>query len=75
MTTIAFLTVGGALVLSGSAFTGDTARGMGLVAASAATGFAAIAAGGVLAQPRLLFRHPAPVALTAVAVLAWLGIA
>lgn len=76
MTTIAFLTVGSALLLSGSAFHDETARGIGLVAACAATGFAAVAVGGALAQaPRQLFRHPAPALLTAVAVLAWLGIA
>jgi hypothetical protein len=76
MTTIAFLTVGCALVLSGSVLHGDTARGIGLVAAAASTGFAAVAVGGAFAQgPRSLFRHPAPVGLTAVAVLAWWGIA
>jgi hypothetical protein len=75
MTTIAFLTVGSALLLTGSVLHGDIARGVGLVAASAATGFAAIVVVGVVAQPRLLFRHPAPVLLTLVAVLAWLGIA
>jgi hypothetical protein len=75
MTTIAFLTVGSSLVLSGSVLHGDTARGIGLVAAGAATGFAALAVGGASAQgPRSLFRHPAPALLTAVAVLAWLGI-
>ena len=76
MTTIAFLTVGTALVLSGSVLHGDTARGMGLVAAGASTGFAALAVGGALARgPRSLFLHPAPALLTAVAVLAWSGIA
>jgi hypothetical protein len=76
MTTIAFLTVGSALVLSGSVLHGDTARGIGLVAAVASTGFAAVAVGGAFAQsPRSLFRHPAPIGLTAVAVLAWSGIA
>jgi hypothetical protein len=74
MTTIAFLTVGSALVLSGSVLHGDTARGVDLVAAAAATGFAALAVGGALARaPRSLFRHPAPALLTAVAVLAWWG--
>ncbi|MFL5798985.1 MAG: hypothetical protein ACJ77A_13770 [Actinomycetota bacterium] len=76
MTTIGFLTVGSALVLSGSVLHGDLARGIGLVAAGAATGFAAVAVGGALARsPRSLFRHPAPVLLTLVAVLAWSGIA
>lgn len=74
MTTIAFLTVGSSLVLSGSVLDGDTARAIGLVAAGASTGFAAVAIGGALAQvPRALFRHPAPAMLTVVAVLAWWG--
>jgi hypothetical protein len=76
MTTIAFLTVGSALLLSGSVLHGDTARGIGLVAAGASTGFAALAVGGAVAQaPRSLFLHPGPALLTAVAVLAWSGIA
>jgi len=75
MTTIAFLTVGSAVVLPGSVLHGDTARAIGLVAAGASTGFAAIAVGGAFAQaPRALFRHPGPALLTAVAVLAWSGI-
>ena len=61
MTTIAFLTVGCALLLSGSVLTGDTARGIGLVAAGASTGFAALAVGlgGAYRQfPRSLLRPP-----------------
>ena len=76
MTTSAFLTVGFALLLSGSVLHGDAARGIGLMAAGAATGFAAVALGLGAAgtrSPRALFRHPGPIALTAVAVLAWLG--
>ena len=76
MTTIAFLTVGTALLLSGSVLHGDTARGIGVVAAVASTGFAALAVGlgaAHMKSPRSLLRHPAPVALTAVAALAWLG--
>jgi len=74
MTTVAFLTVGSALVLSGSVLHGDTARGIGLVAAGESTGFAALAVGSAFARaPRALFRHPAPALLTAVAVLAWWG--
>lgn len=76
MTTIAFLTVGCALLLSGSVLHGDAARGTGLVAAVASTGFAALALGLGVAytqSPRSLFRHPGPAALTATAVLAWWG--
>ena len=76
MTTIAFLTVGSALLLSGSVLHGDTAGGIGMVAAGASTGFAALAVGlgGAYTQsPRSLVRHPAPAVLTATAALAWLG--
>jgi hypothetical protein len=77
LTTIAFLTVGSALLLSGSVLHGDTARGIGLVAASASTGFAAIAMALTVAytqSPRSLFRHPGPALLTATAALAWWGV-
>ena len=76
MTTIAFFTVGCALLLSGTVLDGDAARGIALVAASAATGFAALAVGlgaAYMRSPRSLLRHPGPAALTATAVLAWLG--
>jgi hypothetical protein len=76
MTTIAFLTVGSALLLSGSVLHGDTARGIGLVAAGASTAFAAIAVGlgaAYTTSPRSLFRHPGPAMLTATAALAWWG--
>jgi hypothetical protein len=76
MTTIAFLTVGSALLLSGSVLSGDTARGLGLLAAGASSGFAALAVGlgAAYAQsPRFLLRHPGPAVLTATAALAWWG--
>jgi hypothetical protein len=75
-TTIAFLTVGLALLLSGSVLDGDAARGISLVAAGASTGFAALAGGlgaAYTRSPRSLFRHPGPAALTATAALAWWG--
>jgi hypothetical protein len=76
LTTIGFLAAGAGLVLSGSVLEGDTARGVALAAAGAATGFAAVVTGGALARsPRTFFRHPAPLLLSAVAALAWLGIA
>jgi hypothetical protein len=76
LTTIAFLTVGVALLLSGSVLDGDTARGVGLLAAGASTGFAAAAVGLGAADtksPRSLLRHPGPLGLTATAALAWWG--
>jgi hypothetical protein len=77
MTTIAFFTVGSALLLSGSVLEGDTARGIALVAAGASTGFAALAVAlgaAYMRSPRsLFFRHPAPAVLTATAALAWWG--
>jgi hypothetical protein len=76
MTTIAFLTVGAALLVSGSVVEGDTARGIGLLAAGASTGFAALAVGlgaAYTRSPRSLFRHPGPAVLTATAALAWWG--
>jgi hypothetical protein len=77
MTTIAFLTVGLALLLSGSVLDGDTAQGIGVVAAGACTGFAALAVGlgaAYTKAPRSLFRHPGPAVLTATAALAWWGV-
>ena len=77
LTTIAFLTVGLALLLSGSVLHGDIARGVGLVGAGAATGFAALTVGLGAAYSRslrVLFRHPAPAMLTVTAALAWWGV-
>lgn len=76
MTTVAFFTVGSALLLSGSVLHGDTAQGISLVAAAASTGFAAVALGlGAVYthSPRSLLRHPGPAVLTAAAALAWWG--
>jgi len=76
LTTFAFFTVGSALLLSGSVLHGDTARGIALVAASEATGFAALAVGLGAASTRslrFLVRHLGPAVLTATAALAWWG--
>ena len=76
ITTIAFLTVGCALLLSGAVLNGDAARAMGLVAAGSSTGFAAVAVGlgaAYTRSPRSMLRHPGPAVLTATAALAWWG--
>jgi hypothetical protein len=76
LTTIAFLSVGSALLLSGAVLHGDTARGIALVAAGASTGFAAVVVGLGAASalsPRSLLLHPGPPLLTATAALAWWG--
>jgi hypothetical protein len=72
MTTVGFLTFGCALVLAGSALDGDAARAIGLLAAGACTGFAAVAVA-MAASPRSLFHHPDPILLSATAALAWWG--
>jgi hypothetical protein len=76
LTTIAFLTVGSALLLSGSVLHGETARAIGLFAAGASTGFALLTVGLAAAyaqSPRSVFLHPGPTVLTATAALAWWG--
>jgi hypothetical protein len=76
MTTVAFLTVGSALVLSGSVLDGDAARGIAVVGAAASTGFAAVTLGLGAAgsrSVRSLLRHPAPALLVTTAALAWWG--
>jgi hypothetical protein len=76
LTTIAFLAVGVALILSGAFLEGEAARGIGRVAAATSTGFAAVIVGLGAADaksPRSLFRHPGPIVVTATAALAWWG--
>jgi hypothetical protein len=72
--TIAFVTVGAALLVAGLALDGDAARAIAIVAAAAFTGFAGvtITLGGA-GSPRSLLRHPGPLVLTATAALAWWG--
>jgi hypothetical protein len=72
MATMAFLTVGVALVVAGSVLHGDAARSIGLLAAGAFTGFAAVAVG-LGTSAAAAFRHPGPIVLTATAALAWWG--
>ena len=73
--TIAFLAIGLVLLLSGTALEGETPRAILLVAAGAATGFAAVAVGlgGAYRQFRSLISHPGPAVLTTIAALAWWG--
>ena len=74
--TVAFLTIGVALLLSGSILERDAARGISVVGAVAFTGFAALAAGMGAAHthdPRGLLRHPGPAVLGLTAALAWWG--
>jgi hypothetical protein len=76
MTTVAYLTVGFALLLSGAVLDGESARAIGLLAAGSSTGLAAVAVGLGAARtrsPRSLLRHPGPGALTVTAALAWWG--
>ena len=73
--TIAFLTMGWAMVLAGSVLRGDIARGIALLAASTSSAFAALVLGGALALgPRSILRHPGPVVFAAVVALAWWGV-
>jgi hypothetical protein len=74
--TIAFLAVGCVFLLSGTALEGETPEAILLVAACAATGFAALAVGmgGAYSRSfRGLYRHPGPAVLTAAAAMAWIG--
>jgi hypothetical protein len=74
--TIAFVTVGSAMLLAGAVLDGDAARWMGLLAAATATGFAALVlglGGAYMRSPRTLLSHPGPVVLTVTAALAWWG--
>jgi hypothetical protein len=76
VTTLAFLTVGVALILSGAVLEGDAAQAIAVLAAGAATGFAAVMVGLGVANarsPRALFRHLGPLTFVAIAALAWWG--
>lgn len=76
MTTIAFVAVGASLVLSGTVLDGGAAQAVAYVCAAAATGFALLALGmgavyGLF--PSGILHHPAPILLSLVAALAWVG--
>jgi hypothetical protein len=74
MLTATFVLLGGALVVCGLDDAHEACRRIGILAASAFSVFAAIAIASALHhEPRALLRHPAPVSLLAIAVLAWWG--
>ena len=76
ITTVAFVAVGCALLLAGTALDGAEADALAVFAAAAATGFAAIMLGVGMAymrSPRHLIRHGGPLVFVAIAALAWAG--
>ena len=76
LATVAFLSAGIALLLSGSVLDGDAARGVAVAAAAAFTGFAAVALGVGAAEnksARAFLRHPGPLVIALTAALAWWG--
>lgn len=88
MATMALVTVGSSLVVSGAFLDGETARAVGVVGAGASTGIAVVIVPAAFNQARRSlalratdrrelrsFLHPGPVILVAIPVLAWVGIA
>lgn len=75
MLTTTFAAFGTSLSLCSAREQSLACAGAGTLVAATCAGFAAIAiAGPLLARrPRALIRHPAPLLLSAVALLAWLG--
>ena len=76
LTTVAFVAVGCALLLSGTVLDADQARPLALVAAGAAVGFAVLAVGLGAANtrsPRTFIAHPGPAVLSLTAMLAMWG--
>jgi hypothetical protein len=72
--TIAFVASGTALSVCAGGGLGRACTGVGMLSAGLYAGFAAIVLGFSIARnPRMLIRHPAPLMLSAVAVLSWLG--
>lgn len=71
--TLTFAVLGSALATCGFLGPGEACRGIGFVAASAFTGFVALAILVTLQRPRRVIRHPGPLAFLAVAALAWWG--
>ncbi|HEX2069395.1 MAG TPA: hypothetical protein VHH54_04245 [Actinomycetota bacterium] len=88
MATIALLTVGFALVLSGSVLRGDIAQAIGVFAAASSTAIGVLVGAVAFARGRRAlahratdrrelrgFLHPGPAILIAIPVLAWVGLA
>jgi hypothetical protein len=77
LVTAAFLAAGVAMLVSGSALDGDVARGVGIAAAAAFTGFAAVAIGLGLAGAgslRAMSKHLGPALIALTAATAWWGV-
>ncbi|MDP8955852.1 MAG: hypothetical protein M3N24_02695 [Actinomycetota bacterium] len=88
MATVALLTVGSALLVSGAFVHGETSRAIALVGAAASTGIAVVVVPVAFNQARRslaeratnprelrMFLHPGPAILIAIPLLAWVGIA
>lgn len=76
MVTIAFTAFGAGLLACAGSGAGESCAGVGRLAAASFAGFGALAVTLALRRaPRMLVRHPAPLMLTAVALLAWWGTA
>jgi hypothetical protein len=76
LTTAAFLSVGLTLILCGTVLHGDAAQAAGLTAAATSSAFAVVMVGVGLADTgtlRSMVNHPAPLAFTVAAGLAWWG--
>jgi hypothetical protein len=73
--TVTFAVVGSALATCGVLGPGNGCEGIGVVAASAFTGFVALTIPVIVRRPSRLLTHPGPIAFLAVAAMAWWGTA
>jgi hypothetical protein len=71
--TLTFAAFGAALATCGVLGSGESCRGIGLVAASSFTAFLALAIVVAFKRRRMLFAHPGPPMFLAVAALTWWG--
>jgi hypothetical protein len=72
--TVTFAVLGSALATCGFLGPGNGCGGIGVVAASAFTGFVVLTIPVILQRPSRLLGHPGPIAFLAVAALAWWGV-